>query len=180
MLVANSEVIHAVAATPTGPFAFVSVVLPRWHHNPELFVHPDGTWMILSMSTVGYGTEQKCDSPLAFAGRSSETEPHTEPVVDLSQHGLELGSGTGWNCTIAGRGYCLSNGEACSRPPGCRVCCGEWVQLHYAPGPEGPWTYLNASRNLSLPGIFAGTNPTPVVCGLPSTGPCGSWNGSAM
>ena len=49
----NSEVIHAVGDTPLGPFKFVEVLLGRWHHNPQLFVHPDGTWMILSMSTVG-------------------------------------------------------------------------------------------------------------------------------
>ena len=118
--------------------------------------------------------------------RGSETAFHTEPAVDLAA-AVDLvaaasgGGGKPWNCTLAGRGYCLSNGAACSRPPGCRVCCGEWTQLHYAPGPAGPWTFLNSSQNISVPGLFAGTNPTPVVCGLRSTGPCGALpNGSAV
>ena len=155
----NSEVIHAVSDTPTGPFKFVEVVLGRWHHNPQLFIHPDGTWMILSMSTVGAGTEARCKH-LPLGRSSSEAqlgEVLTEPDVDL------IGSRPPWNCTTTGRGYCLSNGAACQRPPGCRVCCGEWTQLHYASGPGGPWTYLNSSQNISIPGQSSSNyQPTPL------------------
>eukprot|EP01052_Picozoa_sp_SAG31_P016385 SAG31_NODE_1084_length_10007_cov_4.353452_1_plen_305_part_00 len=42
-------------------------------------------------------------------------------------------------------------------PSSCMQCCGEVVMVHWAPGPDGPWTSVNSS------GIFAGTNPTPWV-----------------
>ena len=35
--------------------------------------------------------------------------------------------------------------------------------MHSAPGPDGPWSFVNGSRNISLPGVFAGTNPSPAV-----------------
>ena len=34
--VSNSEVIHATAGSPVGPFAFRDVALPPWHHNPQV------------------------------------------------------------------------------------------------------------------------------------------------
>ena len=170
----NSEVVHAVGDSPVGPFRFRDVVLPRWHHNPQLMVHPDGTWLLLTMSTVGAATEKSCRH-MPLSARSSVTAPHAEPTFDVRSAAASNSSSAIWNCSVAGRGYCDSGGTACTRPPGCRVCCGEFVQLHHAPGPDGPWTFLNSSQNLSIPGLFAGTNPTPVVCGTPSTGPCGKF-----
>ena len=48
---------------------------------------------------------------------------------------------------------------------------GEYVQLHHASSPHGPWTFLNLSGDPADPGIFNGTtdnhdhgtNPTPWV-----------------
>ena len=47
----NSEVIHAVGASPGGPFAFSDVALPTWHHNPDIKRCPvSGEFLLYTIS----------------------------------------------------------------------------------------------------------------------------------
>lgn len=56
----NSEVIHAVSSSPVGPFNMQDVALPPWHHNPQVMLHPDGTWLIYTIGTVGVPPQHSC------------------------------------------------------------------------------------------------------------------------
>lgn len=51
----NSEVIHGVANDPAGPFTFLDVALPVWHHNPQIVRQKDGTYTIY---TIAYNTTE--------------------------------------------------------------------------------------------------------------------------
>merc|ERR1712151_1214418 len=44
-----SEVVHAVAASPEGPFELRETVLPSFHHNARLARAPDGTHLLFSI-----------------------------------------------------------------------------------------------------------------------------------
>ena len=56
----NSEVIHTIADSPTGPFRFQDVALMPWHHNPQVLLHPDGTWLLYTIGTVGVPAAHNC------------------------------------------------------------------------------------------------------------------------
>jgi hypothetical protein len=78
-------------------------------------LHPDGTWLIFSIGTVGVPTQHNC---------------------------RKNGSSTTTTATVAG------------------PKAGEFVQLHYATDPTGPWTFLNLTKDPKNPSIFdGGTNP---------------------
>lgn len=62
----NSEVIHAVGTSPTGPFAFRDVALPVYHHNAQPIVAPDGTFLIFAIGMDPQGGAVNC----------SESQPH--------------------------------------------------------------------------------------------------------
>jgi hypothetical protein len=42
----NSQVVHAVADTPDGPFAFKEVLFDTFHHNPRLTRTADGEYLL--------------------------------------------------------------------------------------------------------------------------------------
>jgi hypothetical protein len=61
-----SEVAHAVASTPTGPFRLVqSAVLPIFHHNPAIVQAKDGTFLLYSIGQTKNGTHSVQDSSSA-------------------------------------------------------------------------------------------------------------------
>ena len=39
----NSEVVHAISASPAGPYTFSEVIFPRYAHEPNLVPAPDGS-----------------------------------------------------------------------------------------------------------------------------------------
>ena len=55
----NRQVVHSTATSPLGPFTAQDVVLPVWHHNPQVVLHPDGTWLILTIGTRDPQPKQK-------------------------------------------------------------------------------------------------------------------------
>ncbi len=122
----NSEVIHTISSSPTGPFKMQDVALPPWHHNPQVLLHPDGHWLLYTIGTVGVPPQKSC-----------------------------------------GRNTLLGTGARDAGPK-----TGEYVQCHYSHSPNGPWTFLNITKDPTNPGIFGGgkttnsdhgTNPTPWV-----------------
>merc|ERR1712196_513715 len=49
----NSQVAHAIASSPDGPYVRQELTLPQMHHNPTLIVSPvDGTWHLYSISAA--------------------------------------------------------------------------------------------------------------------------------
>ena len=64
----NSIAIHAVAASPLGPFAFVERALPNYHHNVQPVRAPDGTFLIFSIGMSPEPTMAKCGAADGRAG----------------------------------------------------------------------------------------------------------------
>jgi alpha-L-fucosidase len=74
----NSVVIHAGSNSLTSGFQFIEIVLDVWHHNPQISVAPDGTFILWS---IGSSPEPK------IANCSKEIQ---EDVNSPSlQHGFE-------------------------------------------------------------------------------------------
>ena len=48
----NSFVMHAVCPNATGPFVWAGTALGRWHHNPQVMLHSDGTWLLYTIGTT--------------------------------------------------------------------------------------------------------------------------------
>eukprot|EP01047_Picozoa_sp_COSAG01_P022109 COSAG01_NODE_1304_length_10809_cov_2.635387_4_plen_554_part_00 len=71
----NSEVIHAVSPQPTGPFQLRNVALPPWHHNPQAVLHPDGTWLLYTIGTVGVPAQHHCRKAGAAADAAAQASP---------------------------------------------------------------------------------------------------------
>ena len=59
----NSVAIHAVAASPLGPFAFVERALPFYHHNVAPIIAPDGTVLIFSIGMSPEPALANCSTP---------------------------------------------------------------------------------------------------------------------
>jgi hypothetical protein len=148
----NSEVIHAVSPSPTGPFKLRDIALHRWHHNPQAILHPDGTWLIYTIGTdqsAGLAPGRVCKKE-----RGEKERGAAEGVVQEGELGL-----------IEEVDHRLIAPRRVGGPK-----TGEFVQLHYSKSPNGPWTFLNTSGDPHNPGIFNGnragdhgTNPTPWV-----------------
>jgi len=63
----NSEVIHATASSPIGPFKMSDVALPSQHHNPHITRAPDGEYLLYTIGgwnssgkACGYGSCKSC------------------------------------------------------------------------------------------------------------------------
>lgn len=64
----NSQVVHAVASSPGGPFRFSDVSLPTWHHNPDIKRCPvSGEYVLYTIS---------CFGAAKFDGRNGCTNCH--------------------------------------------------------------------------------------------------------
>jgi len=75
----NSQVAHAVADSPAGPYAHVELTLPREHHNPTLKVSPvDGSWNIYSIKATS--------GPIVTSASTDEGKTWTDvsPGVEVS------------------------------------------------------------------------------------------------
>eukprot|EP00664_Eupelagonemidae_sp_cell27_P008281 gene8281-3231_t len=55
----NSQVVHATAAAPEGPYQRRGVVDPPFSHNPTVARAPDGTWVLYHIG-CGDGTTKQC------------------------------------------------------------------------------------------------------------------------
>ena len=73
----NSEVIHAVADAPEGPFSLNDVALRPWHHNPQVLRHPDGTWLLFTIGTAGVPKEQ---------GTNCSNQSHLKLTQNIFKH----------------------------------------------------------------------------------------------
>ena len=63
----NSQVIHAVGSSPGGPFRFVDVALPTWHHNPHISRCPiTGEFVLYTISCFPTITKDGRTEPPTF------------------------------------------------------------------------------------------------------------------
>ena len=64
----NSYIIHAVSATPAGPFArppgAAGLAVPLWAHNPQAVRHTDGTYLLFSIGAENVTRPCTCPSPV--------------------------------------------------------------------------------------------------------------------
>ena len=68
----NSVAIHAVGASPLGPFSLVERALPYYHHNVAPIVAPDGTFLLFAIGMVPDPQPASCaDAPLLQHGFES-------------------------------------------------------------------------------------------------------------
>jgi hypothetical protein len=57
--ITNSQIVHATADSPLGPFAIQSLALPPFHHNPTIIgPTPDGYYLIYSIGNTNTAVEQ--------------------------------------------------------------------------------------------------------------------------
>ena len=77
----NSEVVLAVADSPTGPYKEQFQVIPPWAHNPEAILTSDGTVVIYTLGDgIPYhGPEFRCDEPPAPAPKPPPAPPPAPP-----------------------------------------------------------------------------------------------------
>lgn len=115
----GSQVVHATAPTPLGPFTRTSVVVAPWAHNPQVLRAPDGKYVLF---TLGDGWAQN-GPPLNCTGRPKD---HGGAAARSARAAVTTG-----NCTP------VPEPSNCSPGP-CQRCN---VTLHVAdaPGAEGPW-----------------------------------------
>ena len=85
----NSEVIHAVSATPLGPFAFSDVAIPPYAHNPQAVVHTDGTILIYTIGMQPEGKPRSCKAAGGGGGGGGDGA-RTGGDPGAGAHGAEL------------------------------------------------------------------------------------------
>ena len=103
----NSQVVHAVAATPAGPFKRVDVVVPPLSHNPQVMIAPDGTAVIYTLFDGWSAGVQNCNKTTAAAAAAAAPPPEpplaaVPATVSARESGnqLKVGSDGVGNCTV--------------------------------------------------------------------------------
>ena len=144
----GSQVIHATAASPTGPFlrAAGPPVVPPWSHNPQHILAPDGTHVLF---TLGDGWAQNgpplnCSGGAAAGLAGPAPPPHQPPLRGLG------------NCTV------VAHPANCNPAP-CWSCN---ITLHTSADVQGagPWTpHSTQIIGLSNSDNIANYNPAPLV-----------------
>jgi hypothetical protein len=155
----NSEIVHAVADVPTGPYVVVDTAIPRFAHEGVTSVVPgggiygtglhDGTdpWPIRSNGRGGGAAAG--GAPLQGATTTATTNTNTALVM------VHAGCG---NETLPVMTNC-SGGATRGRPTKFQptVCDQYHVQLSTATSVNGPWTPVAAT--LRLPNRSVVSNP---------------------
>ena len=167
----NSQVVHAVAATPAGPFERIDVVVPPLSHNPQVMIAPDGTAVIYTLFDGWSAGVKNCNRTLngsaaepqhqhaqhteqpaaaAFAESPGATE-HPPPPAPAG-----VGSGGVGNCTVI-------PGDTSCNPGPCWQCT---ITMHASSdlNAPGPWqSYRTQIIGLANNNGIPNYNPTAIV-----------------
>ena len=153
----NSEVWHAVSASPQGPFQRKERVLPTFASNPQLTRAPDGTYLLFTIGAeLSAEQTQNCTpgathpAPSRYAGNA--TNLHTSK--SLNGPWVRVRGSHGSPVLLAGftnpTAHVLPNGTVVvlGIPQGC-CTCDDGGCLHAATAPTwaGPYT-IHAARGL--------------------------------
>jgi hypothetical protein len=141
--VPNSFVSHATAPSPVGPWTVRGVALPSFAHNPQVALHPDGTWLLFFIG--GWHTQ-------------------LHEFKDCSKKDTMEGDGDGLRVEPAGA-FDPSpglNGTADGCGPGVKEDHGCGIRLAHARSPFGPWTVTNVTflDTRTPPDTFVDTAPS--------------------
>eukprot|EP01052_Picozoa_sp_SAG31_P026625 SAG31_NODE_2428_length_5715_cov_6.736111_6_plen_341_part_00 len=141
----NSQVVHAVAATPAGPFQRVDVVVPPLSHNPQVMIAPDGTAVIYTLFDGWSAGEKNCNKTGSTSAGGATSGP-------------QLGSGSGGvgNCTVI-------PGDTNCDPGPCWQCT---ITMHASSdiNAPGPWqSYRTQIIGLANNNGIPNYNPTALV-----------------
>ena len=99
----NSQVVHATATTPRGPFTFKEVLFDTFHHNPRLVKNPeDGSFLLFMIGGPHRGTSGKencsdippgqgelLDTRILVSRATSLNGPWSAPIGPLVERGSE-------------------------------------------------------------------------------------------
>ena len=102
----NSQVVHAVAKSPEGPFDRVDVVVPPLSHNPEVMIAPDGTAVIYTLFDGWSSGLKNCNktsansSRVIVGGSERSGQPHEGGVGNCTVISGKCNPGPCWQCTI--------------------------------------------------------------------------------
>lgn len=133
--ITNSEVVHAVADRPEGPFEFCDVALPqrgaeywdgRMTHNPTIHFH-DGTYYLFYTGTTYEGPTPSLETPIPASDPGNLNDPAAVPELLVKAHS------------------------------------GQRVGVATSSSPSGPWKRMDAPLLLPRPGQWDGlitTNPS--------------------
>ena len=175
----GSQVVHASAASPTGPFlrgpAGADVVVPAWAHNPQVIRAPDGNYVIftlgdgwpqngapLNCSTAAAAAAAAAAAESAEAGpaeataeAASEADAHAQPQPRSSPGLGPLGRYG--NCTVQSPAPNNCDPNPC-------WTCNVTVHVSAAPDAAGPWTpHTVVINGLSNYDNLLNWNPAPLV-----------------
>jgi len=135
----NSRVVHAVSASPLGPFTDVDVVQPAFSHNAQAFRTADGVWVVWH---IGCAQGERVVNCSASAADALPLAPRTVPP-----------------------GAPGSNPDALCAPQPFGALGETYMTYSHAPTPHGPWTPLgrpalagSLNRSTWWPWL---TNPAP-------------------
>jgi len=73
----NSQIVHATATHPAGPYQRQSVINPPFSHNPTVSRAPDGTWVLYHIGCGDGKTRQCTDCANGISGSGCPSPPET-------------------------------------------------------------------------------------------------------
>eukprot|EP01060_Flectonema_neradi_P024081 TRINITY_DN3260_c1_g1_i1.p1 TRINITY_DN3260_c1_g1~~TRINITY_DN3260_c1_g1_i1.p1 ORF type:complete len:396 (+),score=44.20 TRINITY_DN3260_c1_g1_i1:60-1190(+) len=132
--ITNSYVFHAHGPTPLGPWTGSDVAINIFAHNPQVVLHPDGTWILFFIGGWHY--------PVSMRQNCTTSEIYPEAA-----------SGPGMPGTADGCG-----------PKPANVGCGVRMATSNSPyGPWDIKDIQVANYNQSMPADCMKTNPSPML-----------------
>jgi hypothetical protein len=161
----GSQVVHAAAAAPTGPFlrgpAGADVVVPAWAHNPQVIRAPDGNFVIftlgdgwpqngapLNCSKGGGAADVSAAAAAAVAAAEAEVEAPRQGHGPLGRYG---------NCSVQSPAPNNCDPNPC-------WTCNVTVHVSATPDAAGPWTpHTVVINGLSNYDNLLNWNPSPMV-----------------
>ena len=155
----NSDVIHATAASPEGPFRFRDTAVPLWAHNPAALRAPDGTYLLYQMARRNCAKRHAWPIPVCKLRNGSAPARPTERLP-CAPGTTAAGNTTSELCAArvaGGGGPCQG-----SSSPACH-CDSHRIEIYSAASPNGPWKKFTPSPDLHDGSIVAyGSNPAPI------------------
>jgi hypothetical protein len=173
----NSQIVHAVASSPEGPYTKVGVAVPRWAHNPAVARTADGNYHIWHIGGTGAPPPNmlNCSTTKGHDGRDT-AHGTANSTVRASARAVR-GPSRGTTTAIVGADTQRSSRARGANPtrapttapthyPGwCRagtISCNSSHVVHTSASLDGPWTPTTTWVHINA-GHLSNENPTPLV-----------------